>query len=410
MQHQTHRPDSVRPCGFASVLPILLALVLALLSSDGMAAGTPFVRELASGAAGLLHSQFPVTGAASGRDPPMRATPPLVPVQYLPVVQTAWRTRLVYTAPRPRAAPPATEIRTVRADGTGSAVIFRSDAQQRAYAPTWSPDGSQIAFLEAIGVAAHIMVRSSTADGAPRTWSLSKPAGNLSWSPDGAWLLVETQSATSLYWLRVPADLSSQEVVSLFWGTGTSSVAWSPDSQLLAFNGYRGISVARNDGTQPTVVTADVESRGQLTWSPDGNWLVAPVFAAAGAHALYIIHPDGSGGRMLADCTGTCDCPTWAPDSTTVIYVDDVPDGSGGSQSVIMRVNADGSGAVRLAEEALANWSVAGCPSWSSSSRGIVFAARNLSAISEESHILVMRADGSEAADLGPGSEPQWKP
>ncbi len=87
-------------------------------------------------------------------------------------------------------------LRTVRSDGTGSRVILER-AGVDLIAPTWSPDGKEIAYIErrfdlpsstlsdSIGIIDVTTFRTRTVGSYPDAWTLS-------WTPDGTSLLVST--------------------------------------------------------------------------------------------------------------------------------------------------------------------------------------------------------------------------
>lgn len=97
-------------------------------------------------------------------------------------------------------------------------------------------------------------------------------------------------------------------------GREDSQPAWSPDGKWLAFtrttDGRRSfqIYVMRASGTGVRGIT-----RGRFdtdpAWSPDGKWI-----AYRSNYVLRIVHPDGSGGRVVPTRSPTeVGFPAWAP-------------------------------------------------------------------------------------------------
>jgi Tol biopolymer transport system component len=92
------------------------------------------------------------------------------------------------------------------------------------------------------------------------------------WSPDGRWI------AVALY-ARRPAP-SQFGVVSTETGSlrilgdaNTSTLKFSPDGQLLAFEGQH-ISAVTIDGSRVTDLVTDDGNNWLMGWSPDGRWLL----------------------------------------------------------------------------------------------------------------------------------------
>jgi Tol biopolymer transport system component len=97
-------------------------------------------------------------------------------------------------------------------------------------------------------------------------------------------------------------------------GREDSAPAWSPDGKWLAFtrtvDGRRSfqIYVMRADGTRVQRIT-----RGRFdsdpAWAPDGKWIA---YRASGV--LRIVHPDGTGGRVVPTRGPTeVGFPSWSP-------------------------------------------------------------------------------------------------
>jgi len=87
------------------------------------------------------------------------------------------------------------------------------------------------------------------------------------------------------------------------------------------------------------------EGSGDPIWSPDSQWL-AYRGRVGDKSGLAIVHPDGTGARLLADVSGTnaplpgsSTSATWSPDSKRLAFVSAVPgpEGEGGDPVVITR-------------------------------------------------------------------------
>jgi Tol biopolymer transport system component len=78
------------------------------------------------------------------------------------------------------------------------------------------------------------------------------------------------------------------------------------------------------------------------------------------------------------------------------------------TQLALYVMNADGTALRKLAQAPGQRWHAA--PSWSNDGRFIVFHAHPMDASTPDSHIFIVKDDGSDLKDLGPGSLAAWSP
>jgi Tol biopolymer transport system component len=231
----------------------------------------------------------------------------------------------------------------------------------------------------------------------PHQW-----AWNLSWSPDGSQLaFISGQARISFI------DAEGHSKGSLSWSSGDGEhystsvdrLAWSPDSRTLAgvlTTGYHYGGVQSqlwvNDGRSRTLFSAGMI--GQPSWSPDGSRIA---FSDSSGKA-YVIDSDGRNAREVLDSANQ---PVWSPDGQRLAYV--VLDAN--RQSVGLAVaQADGSGQMRLTDGRVLS------PAWSPDGSTIAF-ARALRASGE---IDVIEPDGTDERTVASGAvsfpEPVWSP
>jgi Tol biopolymer transport system component/imidazolonepropionase-like amidohydrolase len=156
-----------------------------------------------------------------------------------------------------------------------------TDAISDARAPSWSPDGENIAFQ-------------SFKDG---NWHIYTVA------PDGTGL---TQVTTGSFDEREPA--------------------WSPDGKWLAFSSDRdgtyAIWVMAADGSdEPRLVTITQSNEHSPTWSPDSK-RIAYVSDREGAAGIYAIALEGVGERAMALLPGTITAPSWSANTRWISFVE----------------------------------------------------------------------------------------
>ena len=129
-----------------------------------------------------------------------------------------------------------------------------------------------------------------------------------SWSPDGSQLAFSCTFARSgnepdTGWDLCQADMKTGQVKHLTNDRGDElHPRWSPDGTRIAFTRGSDIAILPGDGQSVTTLTPGSEP----AWSPDGKRLVF-----VGENGLFSINADGSNRRRLT--SGTHHSPTWRP-------------------------------------------------------------------------------------------------
>ncbi len=166
--------------------------------------------------------------------------------------------------------------------------------------PAWSPDSSRLAFASDIATwdedytAQNRDIYVTNPDGSMPTRLTTDPAADTepTWSPDGSRIAFTTFRDGDAEICVMNADGTGQVLVTENAASDTSP-AWSPDGRI-AFvsdrDGNEEIYVMDPDGSGQARLTDDPRTDRDPAWSPDGARMV---FVADGE--LYLMNADGTG-------------------------------------------------------------------------------------------------------------------
>ena len=222
-------------------------------------------------------------------------------------------------------------------------------------APAWSPDGSRIAVsVQALschlgaGLPIHIAtlaadgsdVRRVTDDGDAQAGSYDRFP---SFSPDGSRMAFAHGTSGSASIETAATDGTGGRRSLLPPGDAVSAEpAWSPDGSLIAYaDGYSVKTVAPGGGA-PRVIAKGLPAvtcgTGGLAWSPDGKQLA--IGRGAGIYLMTVGDPASLRLAIAVRCAGN---PSFSPDGKQIAF-DAQPPHALGHQSSIMVADTDGTG------------------------------------------------------------------
>lgn len=181
-------------------------------------------------------------------------------------------------------------------------------------APSWSPDGNKLAIV--LTYAANSQVYTINADGTALKLLTKSNAIDTepTWSPDAKWIYFSSDRGGSPQIYKVSA-LGGEAQRVTFEGNYNLSPHFSPDGKLLA--------MIRNDGGKFRVALQDLTS-GQVQLLSEGAQDESPSFAPNGRMILYAtrigvrgtlaaVSSDGRVKQRLSESGGDVREPTWGP-------------------------------------------------------------------------------------------------
>ncbi|MDR1561230.1 MAG: Tol-Pal system beta propeller repeat protein TolB [Holosporaceae bacterium] len=141
------------------------------------------------------------------------------------------------------------------------------------------------------------------------------------YSPDGSLLIfsLSNYGSSSIYTF----DLVTRRTTRLTRGRCIdTSPCYSPDGKYIVFNSDRGgtqqLYIMDADGANIRRLSFSKGRYATPVWSPRGDWIAFTKFGSEGFY-IGIIHPDGTGERMLTS-GNLVEGPTWSPNGRVVMF------------------------------------------------------------------------------------------
>lgn len=234
------------------------------------------------------------------------------------------------------------DIWKMNPDGTNRQLVI--DAGTNDIEPSWSPDGSKIAFKSDRAPSSNGGIWVVNADGTGLTLLTFDPSfgsAKPTWSPDGSKIAFHSNRdglIGSIYIMN--ADGSNVTRLTNQLPFSDAGADWSPDGTRMIFetnqNLGANIGIINLDGTGRAVIGS-----GQFpAWSPDGSKIIFALLTGTGYH-IYTMNPDGTGITQLTFGVPNDLYPSFSPDGRKIVFARNTSGTIG-----LWTMNADGSGQV----------------------------------------------------------------
>ena len=229
-------------------------------------------------------------------------------------------------------------------------------------------------------------------------------ARNASWSPDGKWLVAESDAQGFSDVVRLEAREGAAEERLTTAREGSFEPTVSPDGTRVAFvsskDGDPEVYVMRADGSEVQRITTFHAEDWGPSWSPDGQWLAFFSSREGGRERLFVVRPDGTDLRAVSGGTATGDEreAVWSPDSQRLAFVGRPQ----GGMARIWLANVAGGEPVALTD----GKQVDDQPAWSPDGKHLVFVSER----DGDVDLYLMRADGTGQTRLTTSKGADWLP
>lgn len=209
--------------------------------------------------------------------------------------------------------------------GPGEKVTFNDAVIETA--PAVSPDGRKLAYFTRTSRGTKVYLLDLESQ---RNWPKLLEPGNGEerfpvWSPDGREIAFEREGDI---WVRDLEEDAPRRLLAKEYPGGNSHPVWSPNGERIAFvassSGYAQVGVVDVESGRVTPITRSENQHGDVTWSPDGQWLVFTSSDDMGMSTdVVLARADGSGiPKRMTSGKGWRSSPQFSPDGNWIAYLE----------------------------------------------------------------------------------------
>ena len=249
----------------------------------------------------------------------------------------AFDTKIAYvTVERKVGAQPVYKLQVADTDGYNPATALTSS--QPIMSPSWSPDGSRLAYVSFESGRPEIFIQNLRTNQRDKVSSYAGMNGAPVWSPDGRQLALtlSRKGNPDIYVLDLATKKLNQ--VTRHWGIDTEP-SWMPDGSELIFTSSRGgkpqLYRKPVKGGKAKRVTFEGNYNANAEVAPDGRSIA---FVQGNGNIFKIAVLDLETGFMQVLTDGTLDeSPSFAPNGGMILYA-----AQDGGRGVLAAVSTDG--------------------------------------------------------------------
>jgi CSLREA domain-containing protein len=249
----------------------------------------------------------------------------------------------------------SSQIFAMSPDGSNVVQLTHDPSTTTDTLPSISPDGHTIVYQSTDNTTGSSQIWEMNGDGSNQH-PLTSVGSNLqpTFSPNGSKIAFDSNRNGQYQLFVMNADGSGQTQV-MTTGGAVGGSSWSPDGSQIAFNeDTNGTNQIFTVNVGTGTVTGPLTSTGANTnphWSPDGSKMLfvssrctseAPF--CGGGESVFVMNADGTNQHNLTDAPIFDADPAWSPDGSHIAFVRDL----GGQNFNVFTANADGTNQVQL--------------------------------------------------------------
>lgn len=249
-------------------------------------------------------------------------------------IKGAFRTKIAYVV-KTNTSQYSHELRVSDYDGFNEITIHK--ASQPLMSPSWSPDGTKIAFVSFENGPSAIMLQDTQTGNVRKIASFPRHNGAPAFSPDGSKIALALSQTGSLNLYVMDVGSGSVRQITNERSNSTEP-AWFPDGQTLAYTsdkaGRPQIYSTTLGGGSGQRITFEGNQNQNARVSPDGKFMV--YITSSGGQQRLVKQTFGNNAIQFLTNSDLDESPSISPNGTMVVY------STGGYASKLGLVSADG--------------------------------------------------------------------